>query len=171
MNDNNFTIYANGSKAKFFNIGVPLLCLLFGSLAVAAFVTNNIIFGIILAAVVIFLIICIPEFMKRKKVTFFDDHLEIPLEYVALGVPFSKTFIRYDGLKSVEYVDKDEAEDDCVGSNGNKVSYIKFIDKEGDVYRLKLEFFSDSQARIIIEETMRRSGMTGEEDSENEKYQ
>ena len=25
MNDNNFTVYANGSKAKFFNIGVPLL--------------------------------------------------------------------------------------------------------------------------------------------------
>ena len=63
-------------------------------------------------------------------------------------------------MKSVEYLDKDEVVDDCLDSDGKKVSCIKFVDEKGEVYRLKLEFFSASQARIIIEETKRRAGIS-----------
>lgn len=127
---------------------------------IAAFITKNIAIGIIMSAVLVLWLILIPIFMRKMKVKFYQDHLEIPLEYVVQGVPFSKTFISYEGLKSVEYLDKDEVDDDCVGSNGQKVSCVKFVDMMGEVYRLKLEFFSKSQAYIIIDETMRRAGLT-----------
>ena len=160
MIDNNiFIIYANGRKAKYFNIGLPLLAVFCIVIAVAGFITNNIVIGIIMVAVLILLLLLVPKFMSTKNVKFCEDHLEIPLEYVMQGVPFSKTFIRYDGLVSVSYIDKVDVDDDCTGSNGRKVPCIKFVDKKGEVYRLKIEYFSKSQAEIIIEETKRRAGL------------
>ena len=60
---------------------------------------------------------------------------------------------------SVSYIDKVDADDDCTDSNGRKVPCIKFVDKKGEVYRLKIEYFSKSQAEIIIDETKRRAGL------------
>lgn len=159
MDGNVFTIYANGRKAKYFNMGLPVLSLFCIAMAVAGFITGNIVIGIIMVAVLILLLILVPKFMSAKKVKFCEDHLEIPLEYIVHGVPFSKTFIGYDGLVSVSYIDKVDADDDCTDSNGRKVPCIKFVDKKGEVYRLKIEYFSKSQAEIIIDETKRRAGL------------
>ena len=108
-------------------------------------------------AVLILFLILVPKFISKMKVRFCEDHLEIPLEYISVGVPFSKTFIRYDGLKTVEYIDSVDADDDCISSGGRKVPYVKFVDMEGEVYRLKIEYFSKDQADIIIDETKRRA--------------
>ena len=159
MDNNTFTIYADGRKAKYYKVGLPLLAIFCIVVSVAGFIVKNIIMGIIMLALLILLLVLVTKFIAKKKVKFCEDHLEIPLEYVVSGVPFSKTFIRYDGLKSVTYIDKADVDDDCIGSNGQKVPCVKFVDKAGEVYRLKIEFFSIDQADIIINETKRRAGI------------
>lgn len=105
------------------------------------------------------------QFIYSKKVVFKEEQLEIPMEYVQEGIPFSKTIIIYKDLKSVEFIEAQDVENDCVGSNGRKVPCIKFVDKEGVIYRMKVEFFSKSQAFKIINETKQRAGIIEEENA------
>lgn len=162
MEQNKLVIHANGKKAKYFSIGLLLFSIFAISVVVASFIKNEIILGIAMLALLLFFWIFMPRFLRNKRVVFIDDYLEIPMEYVQEGVPFSKTIVPYKNLKSVEFIEVQDMENDCVGSNGRKVPCIKFVDKEGEIYRMKVEFFSENQAVRIIDETKRRAGIVEE---------
>ena len=82
----------------------------------------------------------------------YNDYFEIPKEHVTKDKLFSKTMIKYAGLKSVSYLMPDQVDDDCTGSHGSKVPCIKFTDDKGEVYRMKVEYFSEKQALEIIDQ-------------------
>ena len=70
MDGNVFTIYANGRKAKYFNMGLPVLSLFCIAMAVAGFITGNIVIGIIMVAVLILLLILVRLYLNRAwKIT------------------------------------------------------------------------------------------------------
>lgn len=165
MENNKLVIHAGGKKAKYFSIGLPLFSIFAIGVAVTSFIKSHIGLGIAMLALLIFFWIFMPHFLRNKRVVFMDDHLEIPMEYVQEGVPFSKTIIPYKNLESVELIEVQDVDNDCVGSNGRKVPCIKFVDKEGEIYRMKVEFFSENQAFRIINETKQRADMVEEENT------
>lgn len=83
----------------------------------------------------------------------------MPKEYITKDMPFSKTDIKYAGLTSISYLMPGQADDDCTGLHGGKVPCIKFIDNNGEVYRMKVENFSEKQAYAIIDEVKCRAGI------------
>lgn len=163
MQNNKLVIHANGKKAKYFSIGLPIFSIFAISVAIASFIKNVIFLGIAMLALLLFFWIFMPRFLRNKRVVFMNEHLEIPMEYVQEGIPFSKTIIPYKNLKSVEFIEMQDVDNDCVGSNGRKVPCIKFVDKEGEIYRMKVEFFSESQAFRIIDETKHRAEIVEKE--------
>ena len=53
MDNNTFTIYADGRKAKYYKVGLPLLAIFCIVVSVAGFIVKNIIMGIIMLALLI----------------------------------------------------------------------------------------------------------------------
>jgi len=157
MEKNKLVVHAKGKKIKYYNIILSLFSLFVIGAAVIFFIESKIFPGIIALVFLLFMGLVWQQFIRNKRVVFMDEHLEIPMEYVQQGVPFSKTIILYKDLKSVEFIEVQDVENDCVGSNGRKVPCIKFVDKEGEIYRIKVELFSERQAFRIIDETKQRA--------------
>ena len=148
-------IYANGKIIQLYWLVVAILSFIFIASATAAFIYGFFAVGI-LAIFALFLVWgAIGIILSNKQVAFYNDHFEIPKEYVTKDKLFSKTMIKYAGLKSVSYLMPDQVDDDCTGLHGGKVPCIKFTDDRGEVYRMKVEYFSEKQALAIIDQVKR----------------
>lgn len=70
MDNNTFTIYADGRKAKYYKVGLPLLAIFCIVVSVAGFIVKNIIMGIIMLALLILLLVLVPKFIAKKRLNF-----------------------------------------------------------------------------------------------------
>lgn len=163
MKKDKLVVYAKGKISN--NIVLSLFSLFIVGISVLLFIEDKILQGCLLIMSLLSIALGYLQFIHSKKVVFKEEQLEIPIEYVQEGIPFSKTIIIYKDLKSVEFIEAQDVENDCVGSNGRKVPCIKFVDKEGGIYRMKVEFFSENQAFRIINETKQRAGIIEEENA------
>ena len=157
--DKRKVIYANGKTIKFYWMVAVVLTFIFMASSIAAFVCNIIVVGILSVVGLVLVWSAMGIVLSNKKVVFYNDYFVIPKEYVIKDMPFSKTFIKYDGLASISYLMPDQVDDDCTGLHGGKVPCVKFIDNNGEVYRMKVENFSEKQILSIIDEVKRHAGI------------
>lgn len=155
----NKVIYGNGRAMRIYWMIVACLTVIFGALTIFAVIHNIISVGILAIVALIISWMGIGMILSGKQVAFYADQMEIPKEYVTKDKLFSDTSVKYEDIKSVEYIGANEVEDDCTGTHGGKVSCIQFTDKEGKIYRMKTEYFSDKQVAFIIKETKLRAGI------------
>lgn len=153
-------IYANGKAIQLYWLVAVILTVIFMASSIAAFVCSIIVVGIISIVGLVLVWSAMGIVLSNKKVVFYNNYFVIPKEYVTRDVPFSKTVIKYDGLTSISYLMPCQVDDDCTGLHGGKVPCIKFIDNNGEVYRMKVENFSEKQALAIIDEVKCRAGIT-----------
>lgn len=158
--DKRKVIYANGKTIKFYWLVAVVLTFIFMVSSIAAFVYNIIVAGILSVVGLVLVWSAMGIVLSNKKVVFYNDYFVIPEEYVTKDMPFSKTDIKYAGLTSISYLMLDQVDDDCTGLHGGKVPCIKFIDNNGEVYRMKVENFSEKQALAIIDEVKCRARIT-----------
>lgn len=157
--DKRKVIYANGKTIKFYWLVAVILTVIFMASSIAAFVCNIIVVGILSVVGLVLVWSAMGIVLSNKKVVFYNNYFVIPKEYVTKDRPFSKTVIKYAGLTSISYLMPDQADDDCTGLHGGKVPCIKFIDNNGEVYRMKVENFSEKQILSIIDEVKRHAGI------------
>ena len=152
-------IYANGKIIQLYWLVVAILSFIFIASATAAFIYGSIASGI-LSIVGLFLVwSAMGIVLSNKQVVFYNDYFEIPKEHVTKDKLFSKTMIRYAGLTSISYLMPDQVDDDCIGSHGGKVPCIKMTDDQGEVYRMKVEYFSEKQVLAIIDQIKQYTSM------------
>lgn len=153
----NKVIYGNGKIMRFYWLIVACLTVFFLGAAIISFISS--VFWVGIFAIIFMLItwMCIGMILSNKQVVFYVDYMEIPKEYISRDKLFSKTKVSYETLKKVEFLLANETENDCTGTNGGKVACIKFVDKDGEIYRMKVEYFSDKQVDAIINEVKRRA--------------
>ena len=148
-------IYGRGKKVLLIFLTTPVAAAVFISFAVVCFLNGQMMYIALGIGILAMFIACLVGtfFIATRKVVFQKDFLLFPLEYVMLGVPFSKNIVPYKELLSVDLLSEEQSDDDCVDGRGNKLACIQFLSTNGEKYRMKLEYFSKKQAVQIIEET------------------